>query len=143
MANGGQRDAERPRAHPVQRAGGECIFYKDLFGFLGWQTLYEAEGTIGLAGKHGESFWFIGEAKAVANDYDGPGVNHLGIAAESQADVDAAAAYLTGRGVALLFETPRHRPDFAGGAGETYYQVMFASPDRILWEVVYTGPKQG
>lgn len=117
-------------------------FYKDLFGFLGWQTLYETEGMIGLAGKHGESFWFIGQVKEATNDYDGPGVNHLAIAAESQADVDAAATHLTGRGVALLFETPRHRPDFAGGEGQTYYQIMFESPDRILWEFVYTGPKQ-
>ena len=40
-----------------------------------------------------------------------------------------------------LFETPRHRPDFAHGEDTTYYQVMFESPDRILFEIVYTGPK--
>ncbi len=68
-------------------------------------------------------------------------MNHLAIGAESQADVDAIAADLTERGVALLFETPRHRPEFAQSDAQTYYQVMFASPDRILFEVVYTGPK--
>jgi hypothetical protein len=31
----------------------------------------------------------------------------------------------------------RHRPEFAQGEDQTYYQVMFASPDRILLEVVY------
>ena len=41
-----------------------------------------------------------------------------------------------------LFETPRHRPDFAHGEDTTYYQVMFESPDRILFEIVYTGPKE-
>jgi catechol 2,3-dioxygenase-like lactoylglutathione lyase family enzyme len=115
-------------------------FYKDLMGFLGWKTLFEGDGFIGTAGKHGESFWFIGQVKDVANDYDGPGVNHIAIGAEAQADVDTAAEYLTGRGVELLFETPRHRPDFSQGEGQTYYQIMFESPDRILFEFVYTGP---
>jgi len=115
-------------------------FYTELMGFLGWKTLYAGEGFLGVAGTHGESFWFVGQVKEVANDYDGPGVNHIAIGAEAQADVDAAAEYLTGRGVELLFETPRHRPDFPQGEGRTYYQIMFESPDRILFEFVYIGP---
>jgi catechol 2,3-dioxygenase-like lactoylglutathione lyase family enzyme len=115
-------------------------FYKDLFGFLGWQTIWEGEGMFGT-GAGESSLWFAGGAKAAANDYDGPGVNHLGIGAASQADVDATAAYLKEKGVAHLFETPRHRPEFSQGEDQTYYQVMFESPDRVLFEVVYTGPK--
>jgi hypothetical protein len=65
----------------------------------------------------------------------------LALAAASQADVDAVASYLGQQGVVLLFETPRHRPDFAHSADETYYQVIFETPDRILLEIVYTGPK--
>jgi hypothetical protein len=110
-------------------------------GFLGWRTLYDADGMLGVGGKDGASLWFIGQVKEVANDSDGPGVNHLGIAAQSQADVDRLAAYLREHGVACLFETPRHRPEFAASASETYYQVMFESPDRLLLEFVYTGPK--
>lgn len=116
-------------------------FYKDLFGFLGWSVLHEDAGMIGVGGKNGESFWFVGQIEEGSFDYDGPGVNHLAIGAESQADVDAAAAHLTAQGVAMLFETPRHRPDFAWNDTDTYYQIMFESPDRILWEFVYTGPK--
>ena len=116
-------------------------FYKDLMGFLGWQPIYDGDGMLGVAGKNGESFWFIGQVKEVTNDYDGPGVNHLGLGAASQADVDAVAAYLAERGVELLFETPRHRAEFSQSAEQTYYQVMFETPDRILVEVVYTGPK--
>lgn len=118
-------------------------FYRDLLAFLGWQTIYDDEGMLGVAGQHGDSLWFLGQAKEVDNDYDGPGMNHLGIGAASQADVDAVAAYLGERGVAALFETPRHRPEFSGSEEQTYYQVMFESPDRILFEVVYTGPKSG
>jgi catechol 2,3-dioxygenase-like lactoylglutathione lyase family enzyme len=117
-------------------------FYKDLMAFLGWQSLYEDANMLGVAGQSSDSLWFVGAAKEVCNDYDGPGMNHLGIGAQSQADVDAVVAYLKDRGVAALFETPRHRPEFAESEERTYYQVMFESPDRILWEVVYTGPKQ-
>lgn len=116
-------------------------FYKDLFDFLGWSPVFETEGMLGVADKNGTSFWFIGAAKSVSYDYDGPGVNHLGIGVGAQADVDAAAAYLTERNVKHLFDTPKHRPDFAQGPDQTYYQVMFETPDRILLEIVYTGPK--
>lgn len=120
---------------------GNGVFYKELFTFLGWQVISEWDGGVGLADKNGTSLWFLGGAKEIANDYDGPGVNHLAIGVAAQTDVDSAAAYLAERGVQHLFETPRHRPDFSGDGPDTYYQVMFESPDRILFEIVYTGPK--
>ena len=116
-------------------------FYRDLFAFLGWNTLYEADGMLGTGGENGASLWFVTESNNAPNDYDGPGVNHIGISATSIADVDATAAYLTDKGVAALFETPRHRPEFSSSESETYYQVMFESPDKVLFEVVYTGPR--
>ena len=115
-------------------------FYRDLLAFLGWRVLYEGEGMLGVGAADGASLWFAVQVKDVANDYDGPGLNHLAIGTETQADVDATGAYLREHGVELLFGTPQHRPEFSG-EGQTYYQVMFESPDRILFEVVYTGPK--
>ncbi len=122
--------------------GGNLPFYKELFGFLGWPTVYEGDGMLGVAGKSGDSLWFAEGANEAKNDYDGTGMNHLGIATAKQSEVDEAAAYLKSKGVATLFETPRHRPDFASSETDTYYQVMFATPDNLLFEVVYTGPKQ-
>ena len=116
-------------------------FYKDLTAFLGWSVLYEGDGMLGVKGSNGASLWFVPQMNAAANDYDGPGANHFGIGVESQADVDTAAEYLKEKGVPCLFEPPRHRPEFSGGDGQTYYQVMFASPDNLLFEIVYTGPK--
>jgi catechol 2,3-dioxygenase-like lactoylglutathione lyase family enzyme len=116
-------------------------FYRDLAAFLGWQTLYDTDEFIGVADPSGTSLWFIGHIKPANNDYDGPGMNHLGFSVPAQADVDAAAAFLTTRKIDHLFETPRHRPEFAHSGETTYYQVMFESPDRILFEIVYTGPK--
>jgi catechol 2,3-dioxygenase-like lactoylglutathione lyase family enzyme len=116
-------------------------FYKDLMAVLGWQAIFDIEGMLGVAAQSGGSLWFVGNVKEVSNDYDGPGMNHLAFGAASQADVDTVAASLAERGVELLFETPRHRAEFAHSDDQTYYQVMFESPDRILFEVVYTGPK--
>ena len=122
-------------------APANIAYYRDLLAFLGWQPLADGEGLLGVGGEQGVSLWFIGSAKDVVNDYDGPGLNPLAIGAASPTQVDAVAAYLAERGVARLFETPRHRPEFAPDAEHTYYQVMFESPDRILFEVVYTGPR--
>jgi len=116
-------------------------FYRDLTAFLGWQTLYDTDEFIGVADQGGASLWFIGHVKPAGNDYDGPGLNHLAFSVPAQADVDAAASFLTAQSVEHLFETPRHRPEFSESPDRTYYQVMFESPDRILFEIVYTGPK--
>lgn len=126
--------------HLVYSVRGENLpFYKSLFAFLGWTAGYDVPEMLGLWSSNGVGVWFGAGAKAVANDYDGPGLNHLALHVESVAAVDETVAYLKSQGVAALFETPRHRPDFSE-PGKTYYQVMFESPDRVLFEVVYVGP---
>ncbi|MGN6485348.1 MAG: VOC family protein [Thermomicrobiales bacterium] len=115
--------------------------YREIFTTLGWTPIHDDDMYLGLLGANGESFWFGGGAKTGgANDYDGIGANHVAIAAESIADVDTFTEYLAEQGIPALFETPRHRPEFAAGEGQTYYQVMWASPDNLLWEFVYMGP---
>lgn len=115
-------------------------FYRDLFTFLGWQSVYEVPEMLGLS-NGSSSVWFGNATKSSHNDYDAAGLNHLGIHVDSIADVDATVAYLKSQNVKPLFETPRHRPEFSSEADKTYYQVMFESPDRILFEIVYIGPK--
>lgn len=112
-------------------------FYKDLMKFLGWNEIHIADDIAGYGGSNGASLWFLKKQKENSNDYDAHGVNHIGINTESQEDVDKVAEYLKGKSVELLFDTPKHRPEFAGENG-VYYQVMFESPDKILFEVVYT-----
>lgn len=115
-------------------------FYRDLLQFLGWRIIYTDETMLGVADVNETSFWFGLHTKTGSNDYDNPGINHLAIHTTTQAEVDQVVGYLTDHGVPALFETPRHRPEFSS-EGQTYYQVMFESPDRVLFEVVYTGPK--
>ena len=117
-------------------------FYKDLFTFLNWAIIYSDENTLGVEDKNKASLWFTSPLKEVKNDYDGIGMNHLAISVDEQAEVDQAVAYLKEKSIPALFDTPRHRPEFSGSSTETYYQVMFESPDKILFEIVYTGPKQ-
>jgi catechol 2,3-dioxygenase-like lactoylglutathione lyase family enzyme len=128
--------------HAVLNIDPENIdFYKDMLGFMGWKVLFEAPGFVGLGDAQGTSLWFGKPIKDdVKNDYDGPGTNHIAFAVKAQADVDEMVAYLKKAGVPALFETPRHRPEFCGSPDQTYYQVMFESPDRLLFEVVYCGP---
>jgi len=96
---------------------------------------------LGVGNGSGASLWFCAPLKEINNDYDGTGMNHLGLTVTDQDDVDTMVSYLGQHGIQALFDTPRHRPEFSAGPDKTYYQVMFESPDRILFEVVYTGPK--
>ena len=117
------------------------LFYKDLFSFLGWNVLFEEGGFLGMGCEGGSRLWFGAGLKDLDNDYDGRGMNHLAIGVDSQSEVDQVVEYLKEKKVDALFETPRHRPEFSS-PGNTYYQVMFESPDRVLFEVVYIGVKQ-
>ena len=116
-------------------------FYKNLFEFLGWNSIADSADMFAAEVDGGASLWFMAGLKPQVTDYDGYGVNHIAIHVDAQKDVDTAVNYLMQNDVACLFETPRHRPDFASDPATTYYQVMFESPDHILFEIVYMGKK--
>jgi catechol 2,3-dioxygenase-like lactoylglutathione lyase family enzyme len=97
---------------------------------------------LGVNDPHDCGLWFVPGLKKICNDYDGVGTNHIAISVGSQGEVDQTVDYLKAHSIEALFETPRHRPEFCSGPQETYYQVMFASPDNLLFEVVYTGPRE-
>src|SRR5688572_14777096 len=110
-------------------------FYNELFEFLGWTTTYDEGGVFGTTDGGKCTLYFEGEANGAQNDHDGAGLNHLAIITETQADVDAAASFLRGKGVELLFGTPCNRPEHAESENHLYYSAMFESPDRILLEI--------
>lgn len=116
-------------------------FYKDLMTLLGWEAWVDEKDMLGMGVEGKGSFWFASAPGKQKTDYDQHGVNHIGVRTEEQKDVDTAVEFLKAHNVPALFETPRHRPEFAEGEGQTYYQVMFTSPDNVLFEVVYIGPK--
>src|SRR6185312_217898 len=69
-------------------------FYRDLFSFLEWTPYADTDEMLGVGDANGGSLWFgTYESNGKANDYDGIGVNHIGIAVSAQKDVDAAADY--------------------------------------------------
>ncbi len=116
-------------------------FYKDLMSELGFTSIMGDENFAGFAGDNGASVWFMPAIKQESFDYDTKGCNHIGFGVDSVSDVDEVVSWLQKKNIPALFETPRHRTDFAGNGDETYYQVMFESPDKILLEVFYYGKK--
>jgi catechol 2,3-dioxygenase-like lactoylglutathione lyase family enzyme len=115
-------------------------FYKDFFAYLEWGILRDQPNKFGAGDRQGTGVWCVSPAKDVNNDYDGVGMNHLAIIVDEQQDVDRVCEYLRSHDVQTLFGTPCHRPEFCHVPKQTYYQVMFESPDRILFEVFYKGP---
>jgi catechol 2,3-dioxygenase-like lactoylglutathione lyase family enzyme len=116
-------------------------FYSDLMNFLGWKEIHKNENMLGVGHSDGSSLWFSKGFSQDENNYDGPGMNHFAFHTKTLNDVDKAVEYLFSKGVPTLFETPRHRPEFSSDSNHTYYQVMFTSPDKILFEIVYIGEK--
>jgi len=116
-------------------------FYVRLFSTLGWKTIYQDDNMLGVGEEDGGSLWFSSPQKNLISDYDGIGVNHVGIHTTKQVDVDEVVRFLRENNIDTLFGTPRHRPEFSSREDSTYYQVMFESPDKLLFEVVYIGKK--
>lgn len=106
-------------------------FYRELFIFLEWTILIDEANMLGVADVHGVSLGFAAATRDITND-DGPGTNHLAIAVSSLDKVDQSVQFLQAHQIPVLFDTPRHRPEFCSDAAMTYYQVMFESPDQIL-----------
>ncbi len=116
-------------------------FYKGLFAFLGWSIIFETLDTIGFKSNHNGDLWFVDNSSMEKLDYDKKGMNHLSIRVEKQSNLDQVVSYLKENNIESLFDTPRHRPEFTSAQNETYYQVMFATPDNLLFEIVYIGAK--
>ncbi len=116
-------------------------FYKNLLIFLGWKTIEEGKDIAGFKSGTNGDIWLLPKTKGIANNYDGNGMNHLALRVDKQTDIDEIITYLQKNKITMLFDTPKHRPEFVSGKNKTYYQVMFESPDKILFEVVYLGNK--
>ena len=107
--------------------------------FMGWSVIFETDGTIGYKSKTNGDLWFVEADKNESNDYDAKGVNHISLRVDEMANVDEVKDFLEKKNVKMLFDTPKHRPEFTANPNETYYQIMFESTDKILFEIVYIG----
>ncbi|HRN69742.1 MAG TPA: hypothetical protein PLS49_01030 [Candidatus Woesebacteria bacterium] len=116
-------------------------FYKDLMTFMGWNVIFEGEGVVGYTAGGDGSVWFIKNESNEQTNYDNLGVNHISFRVEELKNVDEVMEHVKSKNIQMLFDTPKHRPEFAQSENETYYQIMFESSDKILFEVVYTGAK--
>jgi hypothetical protein len=115
-------------------------FYKGVMEFLGWKIVIDSEEIVGFESGRSGSIWLLPKQNDNKNDYNGPGVNHIGIGVDSVGPVDEIAKFIRRSGIKPLYDTPKYRPEFSGD-DKTYYQVMFETPDKILFEVVCSGSK--
>ena len=109
---------------------------------LAWSPIFEMEHTIGYRSNTTGDLWFVHAQKQQKSDYDAYGVNHISLRVDFAKDIDTIAKFVTEQGIELLFDTPKHRPEFSPSESETYYQIMFKTADNILFEVVYIGKKE-
>ncbi len=116
-------------------------WYGQLMEALGWNEIYDDESMLGFSDQAGVSLWFSDADVQEKQNYDAFGTNHISIKVSKQSDVDEIAKVVTEMASDMLFDTPKHRPEFTRDQSETYYQIMFESPDKILFEIVYIGKK--
>jgi catechol 2,3-dioxygenase-like lactoylglutathione lyase family enzyme len=116
-------------------------FYKELMELLGWSLIFETDGLAGYKSGTTGDLWFVDADRKDKPDYDAIGTNHVGIRVEKKENIDEVVKFIEAKDIKPLFETPRHRAEFAADENSTYYQVMFESKDGILFEIVYIGAK--
>ncbi len=116
-------------------------FYREFMSFLGWNIVFETKGIIGFNSGQNGDIWFIDSKKKETMDYDMIGVNHVAIKVDTLENLDSCIKFLKSKGIEGLFETPRHRPEFVQKSDETYYQIIFETPDKAQFELVYVGKK--
>ena len=100
-------------------------FYKSMMEFMGWSVIFEGEDVCGYKSGTNGDLWFVKADHNQTTDYDAKGVNHISLRVEKMADIFEMKKYLEKNGIKTLFDTPRHRPEFASTEDQTYYQIMF------------------
>jgi len=109
--------------------------------FMQWSIIFETNEVVGYKSGTNGDLWFIKSENLDSNSYDAIGVNHISLRVGEAENVDDIKTFLEKSGTKMLFDTPKHRPEFTSSEKETYYQIMFETPDKILFEIVYIGEK--
>lgn len=109
---------------------------------LGWKIIFCTDEVIGFNSVNMGDIWLVSSDVNELQNYDAKGFNHLAIKVEEQNDIKILLDFLKIKNIKTIFDTPKHRPEFANNDKETYYQIMFETPDRILFEIVYIGLKK-
>jgi len=81
--------------------------------FMGWNVIFETDEVIGYKSDRNGDLWFCKTVKNAASDYDAKGVNHISLRVDTLSDVDEIKNHLEKNNIKMLFDTPKHRPEFA------------------------------
>ena len=117
-------------------------FYRELLGYLEYQTVYQSDTVAGFSGR-GADIWIIATHPAHAGHgfhRKRTGLNHLALRVLQREDVDRFRdEFMAPRKLGALYRTPREFPEYRPG----YYAVFFEDPDRLKLEVVHVPAAEG
>ena len=126
----------------VGQGDGSLTFYRDLFRYLEWRTVYD-EGGIAAFSDGATDLWLIPtDTRFVDGGFHRKrtGVNHLAFRVDRREDVERFRdEFMAPRRIEALYDTPREFPEYAPG----YFAVFFEDPDRLKLEVVHAPPWPG
>jgi catechol 2,3-dioxygenase-like lactoylglutathione lyase family enzyme len=109
------------------------LFYKRLFGFLGFKVEAEYPGAMGWS--NGVTLFWIGQAEGKRKHHTGDvGLHHYAFRLRSRKDVDELDAFLRDDLKATIV-------DPAGEYYDDYYAVFFLDPDGLKLEGMKYGEK--
>jgi catechol 2,3-dioxygenase-like lactoylglutathione lyase family enzyme len=120
----------------VRAPGRSLPFYRELFGYLEYRTLYDEGGVAGWSDGAADVWVMAADAGHAPAGFHRkrPGLNHLAFRVPRREDVDRfAAEFMRPRGLSALYGTPRDFPEYGPG----YYAVFFEDPDRLKLEVAH------
>ena len=84
--------------------------------FIGWNVIFETNEVVGYKSKTNGDLWLVKSENFKPNNYDGIGVNHISLRVDTILNVDEIKNYLETNNIKMLFNTPKHRPEFASTA---------------------------
>lgn len=125
--------------HQINIVADNASFYRDVLSHLGWSITFEDRNMTGYWNELNGELWFVDTQKKRLSETDNLDVRQITIKLPTKIDVDHAQLFLEKRGVKMLNGTPKFRPELSTQKDELYYQIIFESPDKIRFEVLYQG----
>ena len=124
-------------------SGGSALpFYRDLFAFLEWRTIYDEDGIAAFSDGATDLWLIPTDTRFVDSGFHRKrtGLNHLAFRVDRREDVERFRdEFMAPRRIAALYDTPREFPEYAPG----YFAVFFEDADRIKLEVAHVPPRPG
>ena len=123
----------------VGSADSALPFYRDLFRYLEWRTVYDEGGILAFSDGETDLWLMPTENRFIDSGFHRKrtGLNHLAFRVDRREDVERFCdEFMAPRRIEALYGTPREFPEYAPG----YFAVFFEDADRVKLEVAHVPP---